>query len=98
MNKFENKVREDFEREGWEVLTSGWPDFLLVKRDSAGKTKEIQALEVKSKKDDLRSNQKEMLYVLSDFIPVRVAREGCGYGQDRDGFYISIVKRDLFTE
>ena len=98
MNKFEKKMKKEFEKRGWEVLHSGWPDFLLIKRNDAGKVSEIQALEVKSEKDRLRSNQQKMLYTLSEFIPVRLVREGIGYGPPDENFHVSVIKRDLFEE
>jgi hypothetical protein len=78
-SSFEDKVAGYFKEEGWEVLRNGWPDLLCV-RPRKGGGYDLMAVEVKSKRDKLRDNQKRNLAMLSTVMPVREVREGPGYG------------------
>ena len=93
MNKFERKVADKLEAEGWTVLNSGWPDFLAVKKKANGKW-ELKAVEVKSKKDSLRPNQCEMLDALSTIIPVRIMVEGPGFGENESEIATLVFHHD----
>jgi hypothetical protein len=73
MNRTEQEAKRYYENNGWKVLNSGWPDFLLYRRRPDG-TMEVKASEIKNT-DDLRDNQRELLDVLSMVIPTVVARE-----------------------
>jgi hypothetical protein len=55
---------------------SGWPDMLAIRKNSNGKI-EVGAYEVKSSKDSVRPNQKEMHNALRDAgLDVSVIRMG----------------------
>jgi hypothetical protein len=58
MTPFQAVVAADLIRQGYKVLTSGWPDFCAV-REENGKTT-IRFIEVKGKGDDLRTGQTRM--------------------------------------
>ena len=71
-NNFEIKVKQLFERNGFTVLQTGWPDF-LIKRN--GRYEGIAAVEAKQGSDKVRPNQKEMHNMLKEAgIPVYVVR------------------------
>lgn len=70
LNKLEYEVYRKYLREGWQILRSGWPDFLAVRGS------ELLAIEVKGKTDRLSARQVSMLSALADHIPVIEAREG----------------------
>ncbi len=78
-SKFEDAVAHEYERQGWEVMRSGWPDMLLVRRNDAGEL-ELKAVEVKADRDELRENQKRMCAALSTVMQVRDVHQGYGYG------------------
>ena len=64
-NKRERAFQQSAITKGWEVLQSGWPDFLLYKEA----TNEAILVEIKVKpnnksKDCLGSNQRRMIEVL----------------------------------
>ncbi len=59
--KAEGKFKEEAIKKGWNVLRSGWPDFLIYKAD------QLAFVEVKDKGDRIRGHQKEMLTILSKF-------------------------------
>ncbi len=71
--KFENAVKDGYRENGWQVLDSGWPDFLAVKMVRGKRV--IRAVEVKSKADKFRGKQLDMLYALSDNIQTYVVSE-----------------------
>ncbi len=73
--KFENYVKDGYRENGWEVLDSGWPDFLAVKMVNGKRV--IKAVEVKSKHDQFRGKQLDMLYALSDNIQTYIVSEEC---------------------
>ena len=79
MTTFEKKVKAVLEDQGWEVMHNGWPDFLCVRKLPNGKL-EVRAVEVKTKKDELRPNQRRNMAALSTVMTVREIREGPGYG------------------
>ena len=71
-NNFEIKVKQLFERNGFTVLQTGWPDF-LIKRN--GRYEGIAAVEAKQGSDKVRPNQKKMHNMLKEAgIPVYVVR------------------------
>jgi hypothetical protein len=78
MNAFEEKVKATYAEQGWTVLSSGWPDCLMVR--GVGDKLEICAVEIKSENDALRPNQITLLDILSRFIPTYIVGEGPGYG------------------
>lgn len=80
-NELEKKVRAAYEAKGWTVLRDGWPDFLCIRKRADG-TIELSGVEVKSKNDLLRDNQKKMLASLSTVMEVKEVREGSGYGDN----------------
>jgi hypothetical protein len=78
VNKLERAVKAEYDKEGWTALRDGWPDFLFVRKVD-GKL-QIRAVEVKGRKDSVRSNQREVIDALAAFIQVRLAVEGPGFG------------------
>jgi len=48
MNESERLVKEKYERQGWNVLEHGAPDFLIYKNDQDGKITEVQFVEAKT--------------------------------------------------
>jgi hypothetical protein len=93
-NKFEQLVKDEFERDGWTVYTSGWPDLLCVRGD------EVKAVECKSKNDVFRGNQAAVLRTLAQFMKVRTAHPGPGFGDDLDSndLHLLVVDKDTRTE
>jgi VRR-NUC domain len=80
-SKFEKSVSEQYQKEGWNVLSNGWPDFLLWKREE-GKVC-LKFVEVKSENDSIRENQREVLNLLCEAgMVVRTAHAGYGYGDN----------------
>lgn len=51
---------------GWRVLKTGWPDFMIFRKDKTGNM-EFQAVEVKQNHhdDELRTGQRLMLSILT---------------------------------
>jgi hypothetical protein len=77
---FEQKVYEHLKREGFDVLRSGYPDF-MVKRN--GRYSGVCAIEVKQGSDKVRPNQTEMHDMFKDAgIPVYVVRPEDLYGEN----------------
>jgi VRR-NUC domain len=72
-NTCEVSAATEYEKEGWEILDSGWPDFLLW-RWSGGRI-ELKFSEVKSADAAVRDNQDKVLHLLSTIAPVVVCRE-----------------------
>lgn len=67
MNAREAKVREELERDGWQVIRQGVPDFLAVKGSK------LIAVEVKSPTDKLSTHQERAVGLLQQAnIEVRV--------------------------
>lgn len=77
-SEFQTQVKQELEQNGWEVLDSGWPDFLCIKD---GK---IKLIEVKAPGDVVRPNQKKVLDILSRYLPTRVAYSGPGFGDSEN--------------
>jgi hypothetical protein len=46
----------EFKDAGWEAIRNGWPDFLLIRSNSAGQL-EVMCLEVKSGRHKLSDHQ-----------------------------------------
>jgi VRR-NUC domain len=72
MNNTERIAADAYEREGWEVLRSGWPDFLLTRE--RGGVIEIAFAEVKNEDENPRPNQKKILNLLKRLAPTTVCR------------------------
>lgn len=78
MTPAEQHVRRALSTDGWQLLHTGWPDFLLVRG------KEIAAVEVKTGSDHVRSNQLQVLRALKAAgIPVFVVRIASGKTRTR---------------
>jgi len=80
---FENSVKETYRKDGWEVLDSGWPDFLAVKMKDGKRI--VQAVEAKSKTDAFRGKQLDVLFALSDHIQTLTVieeKDGTAYTSD----------------
>lgn len=72
-NACEVSAAAQYEKYGWKVLDSGWPDFLLW-RWTGGRI-ELKFSEVKSASSAVRDNQDTVLHLLSTIAPVVVCRE-----------------------
>lgn len=74
-NKRERRVAEEYEREGWEVLHKGWPDFLMFRNG------EIRLIEVKrkqrrkTKKMGLSEHQNRVKQILEKVLAYEVRYE-----------------------
>lgn len=87
-NKRENTVKEEALKLSWEVLRSGWPDFLLYNKH----TNEAIFLEVKShnKSGSLSKEQKKIHKVLKKLgLNVQIIKVGANTEKHRE----SIRKR-----
>jgi hypothetical protein len=62
MTPFEAVIAAKLIEQGYEVLTSGWPDFCVIKK--TGDTTEVRFIEVKGRGDALRPNQKKLHEIL----------------------------------
>ena len=88
---FENKVYQALEREGFDVLRSGYPDF-FVRRN--GRYGGVAAVEVKQGSDKVRDNQKEMHKLFNEAgIPVYVIRPENVYGKDNMNIRNPMLKK-----
>jgi len=72
-NRGEIAAAVRYAEEGWKILDSGWPDFLMYRR-SGGRI-EVKFSEVKSETAPVRENQALALRVLSVLAPTVVCRE-----------------------
>ena len=73
MNVLEKQTQDFYHKQGWLSLHKGWPDFLFFRNTKTGV--ELLAVEVKSKTDNLRADQWDVLDKLAQVLPVRVVRE-----------------------
>jgi hypothetical protein len=74
MTPFETVVAGRLIEQGYEVYTSGWPDFCCVKKD--GDRQIVVFVEVKSATDGIRDNQKKIHAVFQSLgIEVKVIHE-----------------------
>ena len=88
---FENKVYKALEKEGFDVLRSGYPDF-FVRRN--GRYGGVAAVEVKQGSDNVRDNQKEMHKLFNEAgIPVYVIRPENVYGKDNMNIRNPMLKK-----
>ena len=88
---FENKVYKALEKEGFDVLRSGYPDF-FVRRN--GRYGGVAAVEVKQGSDKVRDNQKEMHKLFNEAgIPVYVIRPENVYGKDNMNIRNPMLKK-----
>ena len=71
-NACEIAAAEQYQKEGWKIADSGWPDFLLY-RWTGGKL-EVKFAEVKSEFAAVQDNQKNVLHILSTLAPTVVRR------------------------
>ena len=72
-NSCEVAAAERYQKEGWKIIDSGWPDFLLYRMN--GGRLEVKFAEVKSKTALLRRNQEKVLSILSTLASTVVCRE-----------------------
>lgn len=78
MTPFEAVVAQDLIAQGYTVLTSGWPDFCVVKQ--AGESTEVRFIEVKGLGDKLRANQQKIHNILRILgFEVEVIQENSKY-------------------
>jgi len=69
MNESESMVRLKYEEQGYDVIHTGVPDFILLKEG------EIEFVEVKYSQDELRENQRKVFNLLQKHgFSVRVER------------------------
>ena len=88
---FENKVYKALEKEGFDVLRSGYPDF-FVRRN--GRYGGVAAVEVKQGSDKVRDNQKEMHKLFNEAgIPVYVIRPENVYCKDNMNIRNPMLKK-----
>ena len=59
MNLQEEEFKNEFEANGYTVVHSGWPDFLIMKNGV------VAGVELKGKNDFVKPNQQEMMDILS---------------------------------
>lgn len=62
MTPFEAVIASKLIEQGYEVLTSGWPDFCVVKKTEG--SVEVRFIEVKGRGDALRPSQKKLHAIL----------------------------------
>jgi len=62
MTPFEAVVASKLIEQGYDVLSSGWPDFCVVKK--TGEVTEVRFIEVKGLKDIVRANQQKLHRIL----------------------------------
>lgn len=62
MTPFEAVVASKLIEQGYDILSSGWPDFCAVK--TTGEVTEVRFIEVKGLKDILRANQQKLHKIL----------------------------------
>ena len=80
VNNFEQKVYDHLKSEGFDVLRSGYPDFMVQRN---GRYSGVCAIEVKQGTDKVRPNQEIMHNMFKDAgIPVYVIRPEDLYGED----------------
>ena len=80
VKNFEQKVYDHLKRDGFDVLKSGYPDFMVQRN---GRYSGVCAIEVKQGTDKVRPNQKMMHDMFKDAgIPVYVIRPEDLYGKD----------------
>lgn len=84
MTEFEKAAKEKFESEGWTVLTSGWPDMLLIRGD------EIKAVEAKTKEDGFTQGQVQMMNALTKIMDVVTVHEGPGFGTNESKMHVLV--------
>ncbi len=71
-NNAEVAAAAHYKEEGWKILDSGWPDFLMW-RWTGGRI-EIKFAEIKSEGTNVRDNQRAALGVLSALAPTVVCK------------------------
>ena len=80
VNNFEQRVYDHLKSEGFDVLRSGYPDFMVQRN---GRYSGVCAIEVKQGTDKVRPNQEIMHDMFKDAgIPVYVIRPEDLYGED----------------
>ena len=80
VNNFEQKVYDHLKSEGFDVLRSGYPDFMVQRN---GRYSGVCAIEVKQGSDKVRPNQEIMHNMFKDAgIPVYVIRPEDLYEKD----------------
>ena len=74
MNVLEKQAATELASLGWKSINRGWPDFLAYRDGPSGV--ELLAVEIKSRGDKVRPEQRLVLEKLSTVMPVYVLREG----------------------
>ncbi|MDP7305989.1 MAG: VRR-NUC domain-containing protein, partial [Pirellulaceae bacterium] len=79
---------EAMQKRGWRVFRNGWPDFLVLDKNTAKGC----AIEFKAKGDQIRPAQTEMHAALQELgIPTHIVREDFvdGLKKARTGFFMA---------
>jgi hypothetical protein len=74
----DEQVAEQFRKNGWQVLTKGWPDLLVYKPPKyPASTGQFMAIELKRGKDSMSPEQKAMSFVFKEMLrlPFYVCRD-----------------------
>jgi hypothetical protein len=91
MTPFEAVIASKLIEQGYEVLTSGWPDFCVVKK--TGDTTEVRFIEVKGRGDALRLSQQKMHKILRILgMEVEVIQEDAQHRMQYPPLLLSGVK------
>jgi|ETNvirnome_2_130_1030620.scaffolds.fasta_scaffold06422_2 hypothetical protein len=88
MNTKETLLYEAMQKRGWRVFRNGWPDFLVLDKNTAKGC----AIEFKAKGDQIRPAQTEMHAALQELgIPTHIVREDFvdGLKKARTGFFMA---------
>ncbi len=95
VNRDEHLVRAKWERQGWEVIRAGWPDFLCVKRvgeEIVG----VACVEVKPPRQHLSDRQKAVKHVL-EYLGVDYRVESAtGIEEDETDNFTSSVEAAIY--
>ena len=91
MTPFEAVIASKLIEQGYDVLTSGWPDFCAVKK--VGDTTEVRFIEVKGRGDALRPNQQKLHKILRILgMEVEVIQEDAKHRMQYPSFLLSGVQ------
>lgn len=78
MTPFEAVIASKLIEQGYDVLTSGWPDFCAIKKE--GDVTEVRFIEVKGRGDVLRPSQQKLHKVLMTLgLEVEVIQEDAAH-------------------
>jgi hypothetical protein len=91
MTPFEAVIASKLIEQGYDVLTSGWPDFCAIKQE--GGTTEVRFIEVKGRGDALRPSQQKMHKILRVLgLEVEVIQEDAQHRMQYPPLLLSGVK------